>query len=338
MILEAGARIGLEARTLDAVRALSIDEPLATRLGEVLATRDEDDAIAEVRGANVEATLGRDGARTFYLALALAQVPAAEARHRAHGVPSGISLATLADLGVWVRHFRAQIGIEGITLEILGWAQRYLRGELYRVSALQFDLRPFVGTIRVRRHRVSRALSITTLDDHAIDPATGEIGEARPTFDDAWDVLLEPGTPALDMHIPANTFVTLRSTAHSIRDGFAFFESLGRTEVPVGACGEAWLLDPSVRALLPRNKGLHAVQRACCLFPSPLPEAKTVRRLFGPDVSRADLATWPRDEMNTLQRALADFLAIPTNTLRARGGFILREELAALPVWGPIED
>ena len=342
-VTAAAERIGLPEQALLAlptVKASIEAHPELVRafahFAKALAERKPADAIAEVNKADLEQLLGAQEARGLYLALALSQVAAAEARHEARGVPKEVSLATLGDLGVWVGHFAAQTGAIGITLEILDWAQRYLRGELYQIGALQFDLRPFEGSIRVHRHNESRRLALTWLEEGAdgrvIDAASGEISSLRaPRYDRAeWEIVLEPGTPALDMHIPAGAKIGALEFAHAIRDAYTFFETLQPGVVPAGACGEGWLLDPQMAELLPENEGLQAIRRACCLYPSSLSEAKTIRRLFGPDVERSHLPYLPREGMTALHQALLAFLADPARSLRARGGLILREELDEL--------
>jgi hypothetical protein len=102
----------------------------------------------------------------------------------------------------------------------------------------------------------------------------------------------------------------------------------------VCAWGEAWLFDPQLRTLLPHGAGINAIQRAVSLVPSGLPEAATIRRLFGPDLEREHLSNLPRAPMTRLQRALVDFLADPANALTARGGFLHSRELALLEAQG----
>jgi hypothetical protein len=342
-VTAAAERIGLPAQALEALPAVKerIEaHPELVRafahFAKALAEREPTAAIAEVEKADLEHLLGAQEARGLYLALALTQVAAAEARHAEQGVQEEVSRATLADLAVWVRHFAAQTGAIGITLEILDWAQRYLRGDLYGIGALQFELRPFEGSMKVHRHLESRRLALTWLEEGAdgrvIDATSGEITSLRaPRYDRAeWEIALEPGTSAFDMHIPAGAQIGVPDFAHAIRDAYAFFDALRPGVVAVGACGEGWLLDPQMGELLPDNEGLHAIRRACCLYPSALSEAKTIRRLFGPDVERSHLPYLPRDGMTKLQQALLAFLADPAKTLRARGGLILKEELDAI--------
>lgn len=344
-ILAAGERVGIDRDVLSAVRAMleriAGDADLARATAELaqrLAHDAPGEAIASLRALALHDRLGADAARTYHLALALAQVPAAEARHAARGIDPAITRATMSDLAVWARHFRKQIGARGITLEILDWSQRYLRGELLRIGSLQLEPMPFAAPVRVLRDRATRALRAISLEHQgrAIDLATGEVsGERASEPAPSEEIALEPGVMVLDMHVPADSFLSLRRIGRSLHDGMALFARLSPDLRPAGVAGEAWILDPQVRALLPRNAGLHALQQACSLYPSKLPEQKTIRRLFGPDVERAALAALPREGMTSLQLAVLDLLASPGASLRARGGFLLREELERMEVYRP---
>jgi hypothetical protein len=296
-----------------------------------LATKPPSEAMAAVKQANLETRFGVARARHTYLALALSQVPAAQERHRCEGISDAMSRATLSDIGIWVRHFQAQLGMVAITVEILDWAQRYLRGALVRIGGLQFELRPFGGPIRIHQHRASGAYVLEWLaTGERVDPRTGRCtGERCEATGDAFEVVLEPSTYVLDMHIPAGTRVGLTDFAHALADGRAHFAAKHPETRSVGACGEAWLLDPQLRELMPRLTSLRALQDACMLYPSTLPEEKTIRRLFGPDITRAMLPSLPRDALGILHRAVIDHLAEPTHRLEARGGAVLWPALDA---------
>jgi hypothetical protein len=90
-----------------------------------------------------------------------------------------------------------------------------------------------------------------------------------------------------------------------------------------------WKLDPQVASLFPHNLDTHAMQLGGWLYPAKLSEEKLLRRFFGPQVSRADLASLPRDSLSPLQRAIVDLLQDPNVTLGARGAAILREDFEA---------
>ena len=117
-------------------------------------------AIGKIVRAGLAKRYGRDGARARYLALALFQVPAAEARREAQGIDLKHMEATLADLGGW-HGLPEVLSFHGITLDTLNWAQRYLAGDLARFGPAQYDMVPFPGEIRAYRQPATRILSVT---------------------------------------------------------------------------------------------------------------------------------------------------------------------------------
>jgi hypothetical protein len=300
-----------------------------------LATAPPAVAIVAVQEQGFEDLLGPKEAATLLLALALTQVPAAEARLKVRGVPAGVIDATLQDLADWTRQSMQWGGLPGITLEVLDWAQRYLRGELLRIGALHFDLRPFALPAVVRRHKKTRALAATTTDGRIIDLEHGTVAagrtEARSYAD--WEIALEPGTPILEMSMPGSlSLISVGDMVGSIRNAQKLFAELSPETIPVGACGESWRLDRALLRVVPVVPGIQDMARFAMLLPSSLSEAKTIHRLFGPHVERADLAGLARESMDPVRRAIADHLANPGTSLRARAGFVLREELDRVPV------
>jgi hypothetical protein len=327
-ILESAAYVGLRdfeavlARLEGATGAPDAIDALSARVSR------ETDVIAATEG--LEARLGKPAARAVYLCAALAQVPAARARRAAEGISEPDTQRTLADLALWAKQFRKQTGALGITPEILDWSQRYLRGGLVRLGSIQFDLIGFPGNVRAYRNDASRELAVVSLEDgRELDPRRGvPLGPAR-DFSNGWSLALQPGDPILDMHIPADADLDSLAITHSVDQAFEHFAERFPASRPVGTCGEAWLFDPGLEGLM-RNTGVAFILQVTTRYPSAIPEERTIHRLFGPDVSRADLAGLPREAMSSLQRALADLLSRPGAALRAKGAFILKEELAPL--------
>ena len=111
----AAKRSSSRAEQLVAIaRKVGVPEEVADSLGtltglpelealSMLLTHAPSVAMEQVLRADLEKRYGRDGARVRYLALALFQVPAAEARRVAQGIDSKHIEATLADLGADAR-------------------------------------------------------------------------------------------------------------------------------------------------------------------------------------------------------------------------------------------
>jgi hypothetical protein len=349
------------ARALELLRPLDVGDPTQERLRAVaarvtstpelaretkqlaglLATAPPSVAITEI-GARTASrptlAMSPDERNAYHLLLAAMQISDARARTSARGVPGDVIDATLSDLAVWSRRFEelaTQDGhaYGGLTLEVLSWCQRFLRGELVRLGPVQFDLRPFPAPLRVLRHDKTRALRARTLDGRALDLRTGRIGEERePPLDSRWQIVLEPGTPMLEMWFPgALSRITLADVAVAIRRAHALFATLSPETVPAGVYGESWRLDPQVRGLFDDEVGIDDIGRVTALYPSVIDEDAWLRRIFGPDVDRTMLGE--RAPRTAVEAKLLGLLTQPGRRLEPRGGFVLREELERLPEW-----
>lgn len=283
--------------------------------------------MEQVARAELEKRYGRDGARVRHLAIALFQVPSAEERRAAAGLDPAHTAATFADLGVWVRHFLKRGGPHGITPEVLRWAQRYLTGNLVRIGSVQYDFVPFSGGIRAYREPSSRKLSVVSLNGKAIDQ-NGNLTNERPTHE-GWELALEPGSPMMEIHFPENARITVKGVGKSLKEAFEFYARWKPEAKPLGVFGTSWELDPQISSLLPRNLGVHAIQQGGRLYPCKSTEKSTIRRLFGPEITRANLASLPRESLNSLQRAIVDLLKDSNAALAGRGAFFLREDFEA---------
>jgi hypothetical protein len=283
--------------------------------------------MEQVARAELDKRYARSGARLRYLALALFQVPAAEARRAAKGVDPKDIEATMAHLGVEARQSLENESFHGITLDTLKWSQRYLTGDMARIGPLQYDIVPFSGEVRAYRHPTTRQLSVISLAGKAIDE-NGNVTDREPNHE-GWELALAPGSPMLEIYRLDNAPDTLADVAKSIKDAFEFYARWKPEVRPLGVFRAGWRLDPRVAFLFPRNIGALAMQLGGWLYPAKLSEKRIIRRLFGSQVNRADLAGLPRDSLNSVQRGIVDLLEDPDVSLEARGVFILREDFAS---------
>ncbi|MGH7438516.1 MAG: glycosyltransferase [Polyangiaceae bacterium] len=327
--------LGVDAVAIEALGSMlermTRDEALAglrRDLSGLLGTAPPSIALAHTRRRVVEHGLSAADARTLYLLLALVQVPDAAARHRARGIDAAVSEVTLGDLAVWSR------GLRGLSFDSSAWSQRYLRGELLQFGGLQFDLRPFPAPMHVYRSRAG-ALAAVSLDGRPIDLASGNVldASAPPHLSPAWSCVIEPGTPMLEMWVPGNNVITMPEMTRALREAYSTFGRVAPETVPVGVYGESWRLDPQVLSVLPTELGVHALQKVVSLYPSALSEARTLRRLFGPDSTRPTVAALDASTLDPLRAGVARLLRDPAVTLRARCGFALRVDIESMPDW-----
>jgi hypothetical protein len=339
----------------------NLDGPTRDALLSLASSADEGELARDLEAVRA----GRIDERPplWNLLVALRQIDEGDARHAKLGIERDVSDATWRDIGLWATTFRERMGFLGITTEILGWSQAYLRGGVIRVGAVQWEFQTSYARAYAFRHRETGDVK------YAIAPGTwlsyggrhrcaeGESGARRAegeiandfvrahpidvrraavdfatleTFaKDAWETLLEPGSAMMEMHIPADAPLDMKGFVESQRRAARIFARTN-SRVPAGAFGDAWLLDPQVREMLPNNFGIAGFQSMVSLLPGGIPEAKTIRRFFGANATRASIASSPREGMSSLQRAIVDFVSTPDKMLCAACGVLLARDIDAI--------
>ena len=297
------------------------------------------------------------------LLLALRQIEEADARHAERGIERDVSDATWRDIGLWATTSRERMGFVGITSEILAWSQAYLRGNVIRVGAVQWDFVTSYASAWGLRHRETSEVR------WAIAPGTwlsyggrhrcaegapgarraegevmGDVVRAHPidvrraavdfgelvTFDrSVWETFVDPSSPMMEMHIPADAPLDMNQFVASARRAEKIF-ALRDARKPAGFFGDAWLLDPQVPEMLPNNFAVAAFQSMVSLLPGGIPEAKTIRRFFGADATRASIAALAPGKMSSLQRAIVAFLSNGDKMLCAACGVLSQADVEAI--------
>lgn len=357
------ARCAIDEDTRRALRAAVERFETTTLLARTVASlRDEDptEAMAAIDDAAIESALGVEGALLFWLAVAVALVPDGEARHRALGVDAMITRDTFRDIALWTDHFRARFGLLGLTKELVDWTLDYQRGRVFRVGMLQWELRRFDAPVIAVKPRANdewmlvadeRATFVhdgrfrdkyaarrsidrdpSRVEGHLVDASTGTVtAEQVSLARSSLHAVIDERSTLLDMHIPSDARLALTAFQEATRDAYAFFARHFDGVVPEGLFGEAWLLDPQIAELLPSHAGLAAIQSVCLLYPGAIPEAKTIRRIFGPRATRERVvAAKDTRPLNTLQRAVVSVLEDPAKHLCARGGLMPLDRIRAL--------
>ncbi len=198
-------------------------------------------------------------------------LPRVLASHERRGVPEAVSRATFADVGRHVRIARRLFGIRGFTEQ--HWAQLHLRGVLYDLGRLQFNL-------------ARLALSADDLAASGIDAG--------------------PGTVVVDTHIPE----TGRLDPSEADASFAVVQAFFARHFPEHgtiryATCDSWLLDPQVADLVP-GSNIALFGGRYRLFP-PTRVADQAALDFVFRAPTTPLAELPRD--TRLQRGLVDHLS-----------------------------
>jgi len=284
--------------------------------------------------------LGSD-AGMFNVIVLLSGTPRLKELHRRRNIPPDIARHGLYDLEICLRHqdYTREHGPWGISPGILNWMMLHYRAELFRLGRLQYIPRPFHGKLRAWRHRRSRAV-VALSEPGVVYRADGQIdgaGDVRDpdgawtstlenTGDGAvgypihpsgrairekvclrageWTLILEPGTPILNMHIPMGEPMDFDRCGDSMRQAMAFFPKHFPEKPFVGFDCLSWILDHQFEELLPATSNLVRFQQEVYLFPLPGTGGSFWWRVFGREYPNRE--NLPRE--TTMQRAFADHL------------------------------
>jgi hypothetical protein len=264
-VVVAAARIaadrGLSSRVADVVRQLSehFEELKPWKLLDLPALFDpvtEPDAPAALRW--------------LYVVAFAEFLPTTLEAHARRGVPEATSRATLADVGRHVRIARRLYGVRACIEQ--HWLQAHLRGLLYDLGRLQFNL---------ERLQLGQA----DLDDAGIDAT--------------------PGTVVVETHIPETGPLApdaVDASFSRVQGFFAHrFPELGT--IRFATC-DSWLLDPQLADIVPDSNIARFGARYRLFRPANVADQSALDFVFrAPTTPREDL---PRD--TRLQRGLLDHL------------------------------
>jgi hypothetical protein len=208
--------------------------------------------------------------RWLYVVAFAQFLPITVAAHVRRGIAETTSRATLADVGRHVRIARRLYGVRACIEQ--DWLQAHLRGLLYDLGRLQFNL----GRLGLQQ---------AELDDAGIDAS--------------------PGTVVLETHIPETGPLASDTVDASFAQGQGFFAAhfpeLGR--IRYATC-ESWLLDPQLSDIVPGSNISRFGARYRLFGSARESDQSALDFVFrAPTVPREEL---PRD--TRLQRGLLDHL------------------------------
>lgn len=202
------------------------------------------------------------------------------------------------------------------------WFRLVAGGTLYRVGRLELTPIPWLHPFHAFRHRARGDLVLVAggglpltadgyltgdtcwrseLDEvagsvvgHPVWP-TGRVDRGTVRLDrTAWDELISPGTPVLDLHVPEDAGpLDLPSLRDALDRAGPFFEHFHPGLDPVAFVCTSWLFGPQWPGILGEDSGIVRWQREGYLFPDDASTGSVLRWVFG---TRAiDPATAPAD-------------------------------------------
>lgn len=264
----------------------------------------------------------------------LTALPGMVERHRAMGIDPAITRDTADDLPLWMHEYHNKHGKWG-TADV-GWFPNHLRGRIFALGRLQFDLSQFglKYTILINQQGESAALVlggetiradgqfagaddglhadapdnwVTTFTEtpdgwtgHRVNPQ-GFIRRETQTFPARdWRIHTKQFDLAIGVHIPARGRLETQACLDSFAQAQAFFtRHLPEYQNKVFQC-VSWLMDPQLTLL---ENGQSNLGRFVQLFQSvPLSKGNSQQMFERVFNNQTNLATLPRD--NSLRRTL----------------------------------
>ncbi|MBN1808032.1 MAG: DUF5596 domain-containing protein [Planctomycetes bacterium] len=269
----------------------------------------------------------------FYAYVFLSGAPSVFSRQRELGIPREITVDTLSDLELWLRHGRDTRGIWGF--DTVPWISLHFSSGLYKLGRLQFNFSTYSYPYNVFRNSsdarvvVLAAHGMKFRTDGQVDGANGisddnaweaeylekpgeihgtpisPLGHAiRDTIvlpTDRWNLVLTEGYSTLGTHIPATGPMSHHECGDSFRRAVAFFGKYypGHT-INAFTCS-SWLLDNQFTEYLKPDSNIVRFLKEWYLIPNLYAnDGQTLERVFGDRKIRLDKA--PRD--TSLRRAI----------------------------------
>jgi hypothetical protein len=278
----------------------------------------------------------------FNLLLGLHAIDKIVAIHKSKNIPRDITVATCSDVGSRVLISKQfDDGKIGISTNCLNWLRNHVAGRLFQIGRLQFHIIQFSKPFRVYRHIKKPDYKIVAepglrfnekgffdgagfklspngwnseltqngkeITANTVDGALGMVKQKKETFSlDEWIQVLNNDSYVLNTHIPRGPKITTKSWFDSISRSFDFFENQLTPGIKVDAAVcSSWMLEPTLREILPESSGLVTLQNAVRKFPwNTTSTTCGLYFIFGD--ADIDINSAPTD--NTLRKGIVDHI------------------------------
>ncbi len=326
-----GAEAGLDAAALQPLRAcaqrIAADPQLqhvATAAHQALfATATDVAAAMQV----AETAVGGD-AGILHALFVLDSLRLIRERQAARGVPPLMALAVFQRHGGTSLHTAAARGDMGSVDWNPDWLRTVASGALYRLGRLEFVPTTMAFPLRVYRHGRTAAVIalaeagepfsdegvgigphtwVSTLVETeeaivgtAISPRGRALRQAVRLPRETWHLVLKPGDPILDLHVPGEEPLTIAALHAAHTQAATFFERYYPDYPFVAYLCDSWLFSPLLEEMLGPDSNIVRWQQEGYLLPDDSEGEGMLEGPFG--ASQIDIAVAPRD--TRLRRAL----------------------------------
>lgn len=343
-------------RLLHAAAAVDADpvlRPLAVHIDWTLGV--DNDAASQRRAwPALPERLGEVG-RLFYGVAFLAAIRRARRRHARLNISETISRDTLCDFELHIRTYHERCGCWGFAETF--WLSGHLRGRIYRLGRLQFELDHLGQDFHLlRRKAAPREINLLAGDGmafrgdgqfadadrgidrhhswhagfrrdgrsihgHPITPDGRALPEPVDLPADEWEYLAGKGDAVLGVHIPAIGPMTPDACSASFEQAMSFFAAHFPEHRFRALTCSSWLLDPQLAQHLPAESNIVRFQQVFHLHPWPGgDDQQTLERIFP---GREHLPIDQLPQTTSLQRIVAQHIRAGERW-RMTGGIVAR--------------
>lgn len=321
--------------------------------------RDEDPK-SEYSWPALAEKLGDDSA-LFYLVVALGFAVEYERRQADRSIPAEVIRDTAQQTGRYADNYRFATKRPGIFANQLCWLHNYFPPARYfRIGRLEFCQGVYGSPYRFYRNRWSgRTVALAqagvwyTAEGRAPFPDLPRPADAwQSTFEEkdgfvigsplandgcvqrtlirlprkSWDLVLEPGDPLLETHIPGGGGMRPELVRDSLVEALRFFDAHFPDNGIRAITSGSWIFSPNLREILPADSNILAFQDMLHLLPCGSPRNDGLWFVFFQG-SLVDPKDRPRD--TSMRRAIAEWLD-KGNFFQAGAMILLREEAEAM--------
>lgn len=270
----------------------------------------------------------------------------------ANPISSDIIHATFQDFTRWAKNYKYQFNTQGIGE--LPWILYPFAKKIYKIGRLQYELTdfpfPYYIYQNTRNHQITvlaeGGLPISedgyivgtngrtvpqsfttslecvshTLLGYAADLASGTLNASKVTLAlDTHKLILAPGLPVINLHIPAGEPFTPEAVDASLKEAKHFFKEQG-IDFQIALC-ESWLLDIHITHYAPENSHIIHFMKRFMKFPIYCMAPSVGKFVFDLNF------VWPHYETFTphtsLQKNLRDYLLIGGEVFETAGVLLL---------------
>lgn len=323
-------QLAMVARLVAHLRHILVDDPVAPAKASA--------AMPALTAPIRLAANAGDVAELVYLLAYLSGAAILRERYAALGLSDEAVTTTLADFGLRVDLHHRHHGCWG--LPPTPWHQNFATQRIFGVGRLQYMPSTFHWPYRVHRHRSSGEItvvatagqqvsgdghlldaagrseqgcwetSLTTRGSlviaHPVDPLRGTVARATVHLDGPeWSVVLSPGDPVLDVHIPASGPLDPAACRASLQQVDEVCRGLVRPIDHAALTCSTWLMDPQFADTAMAGSNLVAFTRLFHAVSLPgADDRQLFERVFGCEPT--DPATLPTD--TRLRQVVVDHL------------------------------